>query len=99
MLKVVDALDRVNLILLLDLSATINTVDHDILWQWLTMSFRILIQAKSLQWLDSYLTGRTQSVYLERQSTTPRNILCEVPKFSKCTQLFTLYMADIGHII
>ena len=70
--------DRGNLVLLslLDLSAAFDIVDNDILRQRLIRSFGI--RSKSLQWLDSYLTGRTQSVYLDGMSTTPRSILCEV---------------------
>ena len=48
-------------------------MDHDIQRQQLTRSFGIW--SKSLQWLNSYLTCRTQSVYLNEQSTTPRNIM------------------------
>ena len=78
---IVDALDRGNLVLLslLDLSAAFDTVDHDILRQRLTRSFGI--RAKSLHWLDLYLIGRTQSVYLDGTSTTPRNILWGPARF------------------
>ena len=81
-----------------DLSTSFDIMDHDNLWQWLTRSFGP--RAKSLQWLDSYLTGRTQSVYLNAQSTIHRNILCGVSQGSVLGPLlFTLYMANIGRII
>lgn len=75
----------------IDLSAAFDTVDRDILRQRRTRSFGI--RAKSLQWLDSYLTGRTQSVYLDRQSTTPLNILfkfCNVLCSVHCRLFYTL---------
>ena len=50
--------------------------------------------------IPAYLTGRTQSVYLDGMSTTPRKILCGVSLGSVVwLLLFKLYTADIGCII
>ena len=55
----IDAMDSGRLVLLslLDLSATFDTLDHDILRQRMSASFGIT--GKSLQWYDSYLKDRT----------------------------------------
>ena len=85
------------LLSLLILSAAFDTLDHDILRQRLTRSFGI--RATSLEWLY-YLMDRTLSIYLDGQSTTPRNILCSILQGSVFEPLlFTLYTADIGCII
>jgi len=47
-------------LVLLNLSATFDTVDHDILLQRLQTSFGI--DSVALKWFQSYLTGRTQHV-------------------------------------
>ena len=51
---------RVNFLLLLDLSAAFDTVDYDTLLPRLQFSFGI--QGKVLSWFQSYLSGRSASI-------------------------------------
>ena len=57
------AMDRqhVTLLVLLDLSAAFDTVDHRVLLRRLEVTYGIT--GTALQWFRSYLTGRTQLVY------------------------------------
>ena len=48
---------RVTLLVLLDLSATLDTADHAILLRRLNTSFGI--RGKALEWFSSYLLGRS----------------------------------------
>ena len=59
---IIDAIDKGQLALLslFDLSASFDTVDHHILRQRLQRSFGV--DGIAIQWFDSYLTERTQSV-------------------------------------
>ena len=82
---------------LLDLTAAFDTVDHAILIRRLETTFGI---GTTLNWLSSYLEGRTQSVHLNGQSTDPRRVVFGVPQGSVLGPLlFTLYTADIGKVI
>ena len=51
---------RVNFLLLLDLSAAFDTVDYDTLLHRLQFSFGI--QRKVLSWFKSYLSGRSAGI-------------------------------------
>jgi len=53
-------LGKVSLLGLLDLSAAFDTVDHNILLWRLQNSFGI--DGMALQWINSFLTNRTQAV-------------------------------------
>ena len=53
-----------------------------------------------LQWMRSYLDGRTQSILLGGISTAPRPAVYSVPQGSVLRPLlFTLYTVDIGKVI
>ena len=83
---------------LLDLTAAFDTVDHGILLRRLETIFGF--HGAILQWLGSYLAGRTQSVMLNCQSTVAQTVVFGVPQGSVLGPLlFTLYTADIGKVI
>ena len=60
------AMDRqhVTLLVLLDLSAAFDTVDHRALLRRLEVTYGIT--GTALQWFRSYLTGKTQRVYINQ---------------------------------
>ena len=79
------------LLSLFDLTAAFDMIDHEILMRHLeiTFGFRCAI----LQWLGSYLEGRTQSILLNGQSTVARTV--ELQRASgiraRATALHSLY--------
>ena len=86
------------LLSLLDLSAALDMVNHNILLRCLEMSFGF--RGAPLECLRSYLEGRSQSVVLNSHSTVPRPVTCGVSQGSVLGPLlFTLYTADIGMVI
>ena len=86
---------HVTLLVLLDLSAAFDTVDHSILLERMTKSFGI--SGKALEWFSSYLSGRSQRVtrrWNEFMTT------CGVPQGSCLGPLFfTLYSSKLFMII
>ena len=58
------------LLSLLDLTAAFDTVDHNILLHRLEITFGF--RGVPLQWMRSYLDGRTQSILLGGKSTAPQ---------------------------
>ena len=59
---------RVTLLLLLDLSAAFDTVDHDTLLHQLQFTFGI--NGKVLSWFSSYLSGRSQQIAFNEALST-----------------------------
>ena len=62
---------------LLDLSAAFDTVDHTILLHRLHNDFSM--EGKVLQWLTSFITGRTQRVCIDGNSSDLHQLICGVP--------------------
>jgi hypothetical protein len=65
---------------LLDLSAAFDTIDHGILVS--RLQSRIGIEATALQWFESYLDNRYQSVSIKGESSSPVLLRCGVPQGS-----------------
>lgn len=84
-------------LLLLDLSAAFDTVNHDILID--RLRDQVGIQGLALDWVYSYLKGGTISVCLENCSSSVVPLTCGVPQGSILGPvLFSLYMLPLGKI-
>ena len=90
-------------LVLLDLSATFNTVSHDLLLNCLHHCFGI--GGIVLQWVRSYLSYRTQKVVTDANEDQPqgasKNVMLKqgVPQSSVLGPiLFSLYLSPLGDI-
>ena len=78
---ILSALDNDNIsVLLLDLSAAFDTIDHQILLSRLNSVFGI--QSTALQWFYSYLSDRYQSTSVNNSSSLPSQLMYGVPQGS-----------------
>ncbi len=87
-----------SILVLLDLSAAFDTVDHCILLErlreWAGVS------GSALNWFASYLSGRNFSVSVGPYISESAPLSCGVPQGSVLGPiLFTLYLLPLGHII
>uniref|UniRef100_A0A8C3GA23 Reverse transcriptase domain-containing protein n=1 Tax=Cyclopterus lumpus TaxID=8103 RepID=A0A8C3GA23_CYCLU len=88
----------ISVLVLLDLSAAFDTIDHDILLQRLDQS--IGISGTALSWFKSYLSDRSQFVFVNDEASMTTNVNHGVPQGSVLGPiLFTLYMLPLGNII
>ena len=88
----------VTLLILLDLSAAFDTVNHDTMLRRLEYSFGI--QGKALSWFASYLSGRTQRIMINESLSKPFKLECGLPQGSCLGPLlFTLYTSELFEII
>ena len=67
------------LLVLLDLSAAFDTIDHKILLNLLKNRIGVN-DGQVLQWFRTYLKGRTQSVCINNSTSYPADLLCGVPQ-------------------
>ena len=89
---------RVTLLVLLDLSAAFDTVDHAILLKRLTTDFGI--GGKALEWFSSYLSGRSQRVLFEGATSDSFDLRFGVPQGSCLGPLlFVVYASKLFEIV
>jgi hypothetical protein len=85
-------------LVLLDLSAAFDTVDHQILLERMRRSFGITDTAH--RWFTSYLAGRSLRVRCGATESELTAMLCGVPQGSVLGPLlFVLYTADLQRLI
>jgi len=88
---------KVTALVLLDLSAAFDTIDHQILITRLSSFYGITGSALNL--LSSYLLNRTQSVCIGSSATPSSLLFTGVPQGSVLGPLlFTLYTSPLSHI-
>ena len=96
-LRTIDRRQYVVLVLL-DLSAAFDTIDHVILVERLESYFGF--SKLTLNWFRSYPENRRQSIIIGDQVSTPRALRYGVPQGSLLGPLlFTLYIAPLQDVI
>ena len=89
---------QVSPLVLLDLSAAFDTVDHVILIDRLHHAFGL--QGAAQTWMKSFITNRTQSVSFSGRLSSSPAVTCGVPQESVLgSVLFLLYTADVLNFV
>ena len=81
---------------LLDLSAAFDTVDHVTLIERLRCSFGI--SGSALEWIRSYLTGRSTAVLIDGKYSNDRVLTCSVPQ-SISPRIYRDYTLPLGKLL
>jgi len=85
------------ILVLLDLSAAFDTVDHDILLN--RMRHTLGITGTALKWFRSYLSGRVQRVVINGQKSITKPLNCGVPQGSVLGPLlFLIYILPLSEL-
>ncbi len=88
----------ISLLVLLDLSAAFDTIDHDMIIDRLQNNTGI--QGQALRWFRSYLSDRYHFVYLNGEASQLSPVKYGVPQGSVLGPLlFSIYMLPFGNII
>ena len=94
------SMDRqeVTLLVLIDLSAAFDTIDHAILLETLEKDFGVT--GNALKWLTSYLSKRRQTILIKDHESEVFNLQSGVPQGSCLGPiLFILYVAGLFKVI
>ena len=90
--------EEVTLLVMLDMSAAFDTIDHNILIDILKNDFGVVDSA--LQWFRSYLANRKQQVVIDRCKSSEFMVATGVPQGSCLGPvLFLLYVSGLSEII
>ena len=85
------------LLVLLDLSAAFDTVNHALLIDTLS---QFGVSGSALMWFSSYLDSRKQAVKISGTVSSPRQLTCGVPQGSVLGPLlFTIYTTSLGSLL
>ena len=86
------------ILILLDLSAAFDTIDHDMLFS--RMESTLGITGPALEWFRSYLGDRTLRVQIDDSFSASQEILWSVPQGSVLgLLLFLIYLLPLGILI
>ena len=89
---------RVTLLVMLDLSAALDTVDHGVLLNRLSTTFGV--RGSALQWFASYLLNRSQRVSFDQKLSENFKLQCGVPQGSCLGPLlFTINASKLFEVI
>ena len=90
--------DNVVFLSLLDLSAAFDTVDHAILIERLQRTLKI--SGSALEWIRSYLTGRTTTVLIDGTYSEEKVLTCSVPQGLKLEpRMYSDYTYPLGKLL
>ena len=86
------------ILVLLDLSAAFDTIDHSFLLE--RLASKLGIGGKAYDWFKSYLAGRSQVIYIDRETSSLVILIFGVPQGSVLGPiLFTIYTIPLGELI
>jgi exonuclease III len=89
--------DKITMLVMLDLSAAFDTIDHNILLERLHNTYGI--HGSAYSWFKSYLTNRTSSVIINNCTSKKNTLKYGVPQGSKLGPvLFNTYIAPVSEI-
>jgi len=89
---------KVNVLVLLDMSAAFDAVDHDILL--FPLETDVGVSGIALSWFRPYLSGRSQSVSCDGRACSCRHDTCGVPQgLVLGPLLFCISMRPLEHIL
>ena len=84
-------------LIMTDLSAAFDTLDHSILLERFSHSFGI--RGDALRWIQSYLAGRSQCIAIDKTTSCDRKLTFGVPQGSVLgPKMYCMYTRPVGDI-